>query len=166
MTTENPDNTDWDLRLMEVQWAINNSKHRITNCKPFSVVYKHIAEGIHSNPLMREISKLNEQKGNVDGETDPTQKLRAHREKEMRKIVERGVTPEKFQKGDLVLVRWEAPATGQSRKLEPKYKGPYQVARELRFNRYVISDVEGESGKRPFSSVVGFDRMKLIRRSK
>lgn len=148
MTTTDPDNADWDLKLMEVQWAINNSKHRVTNCKPFSVVYKHITEGIHNNPLTREIAKLNEEKGNTDGEVDPTEHLRVHREKEIQKIAERGKVPEKFQKGDLVLVRWEAPATGQSRKLEPKYKGPYQVTRELRFDRYVVSDIEGEQKKK------------------
>jgi len=85
--------------------------------------------------------------------------------KEEKKISSRITTPTKYQKGDLVLVKWEAPATGQSRKLEPKYKGPYQISRELRFDRYVVSDISGEQvGKRPFSSVVGFDRLKLIKR--
>lgn len=55
MTTENPDNTDWDSKLMEVQQAINNSKHRITNCKPFNVVHRYVTEGITNNPLAREV---------------------------------------------------------------------------------------------------------------
>lgn len=64
-----------------------------------------------------------------------------------------------------MLIRWDAPATGQSRKLEPKYKGPYQVIRELRYDRYVVTDVDGEQlGQRPFSSVIGFDRLKLVKR--
>jgi hypothetical protein len=61
--------------------------------------------------------------------------LRQNRLKEENKILSRTTTPTKYQKEDLVLVKWEAPAAGQSRKLEPKYKGPYQISYELRFDR-------------------------------
>lgn len=163
MTTENPDNTDWDLRSMEVQWGINNSKHRVTGYTPSDVVYRFKIASRVDNPLVSEVSKINEDKGTTNKEVDPTEVLRKNREKESRKITQRKKKPEKFRKGDLVLIKWEAPASGQSRKLEPKYKGPYQIARELRYDRYVVTDVEGEQlGQRPFSGVIGFDRLKRV----
>lgn len=163
MTTENPDNADWDLRSMEVQWGINNSKHRVTGCTPSDVVYRFKITSRADNPLVSEVTKINKDKGTMNKEVDPTEALRKNREKELRKITQREKKPERFQKGDLVLIKWEAPASGQSRKLEPKYKGPYQIARELRYDRYVVTDVEGEQlGQRPFSGIIGFDRLKRV----
>jgi len=165
MTTEDEENKDWDLKLMEVQWSLNNSENRITKTKPFEIIHKYTAEGPVNNPLAAEIAKLNERKNTSVKNINPAELLKQNRLKEEKKISSRITTPTKYQKGDLVLVKWEAPATGQSRKLEPKYKGPYQVRRELRFDRYVVSDISGEQvGRRPFSSVVGFDRLKLIKR--
>lgn len=85
MSTEDSDNADWDLKLMEVQWSIINSQHRITGCKPFSVVHRYITEGITNNPLMREIAKFNEIKGITDGKLDPTEALKKYREKKQKK---------------------------------------------------------------------------------
>jgi len=63
-----------------------------------------------------------------------------------------------------VLVRWDAPATGYSRKLEPKYRGPYQIIKALRFDRYVVGDIPGEQiSHKPYKRVVGFDRLKLVK---
>jgi len=163
MITENPDNTDWDLRSMEVQWGINNSKHRVTGYTPSDVIYRFKIASRIENPLVSEVSKINKDKCITEKEIDPTEVLRKNREKELRKVTQRKARPEKFHKGDLVLIKWEAPASRQSRKLEPKYKGPYQITRELRYDRYVVTDVEGEQlGQRPFSGVIGFDRLKRV----
>lgn len=165
MTTEDEENKYLDLKLMEVQWSLNNSENRITKTKPFEIIHKYTAEGPVNNPLAAEIAKLNKKKNTSVKDINLAELLKQNRLKEEKKISSRVTTPTKYQKGDLVLVKWEAPATGQSRKLEPKYKGPYQISRELRFDRYVVSDISGEQvGKRPFSSVVGFDRLKLIKR--
>lgn len=164
MTTEEEEDTDWDFKLMEVQWALNSSESRVTKRKPFDLVHKYLANGLINNPLAAEIVKLNKEK-NYTSKVDPIESLKANKEREERKISIRTTTPIKYQQGDLVLVKWDAPSTGQSRKLESKYKGPYQVKRELRFDRYVVSDVDGEQlGKKPFNTVVGFDRLKLIKK--
>lgn len=161
-STDDIECTDWDLTLMEVQWAINNSVHRITKCKPFEVMHKYRAEGLVNDPLAKEIEELNERMGNSTNDY-PTENLNKHRTRECKTISERKKRPEKFSNGDLVLVKREAPATGQSRKLEPKYKGPYIISRELRYDRYVVTDIPGEQqGGKRFSSVVGFDRLKGV----
>lgn len=161
-STEGIECTDWDLTLMEVQWAINNSVHRVTKCRPFEIMYKYKPEGLINDPLAREVEKLNERMG-MKSNNDPTENLNRHRSKECEKISLRKKGPEKFSTGDLVMVKWESPATGQSRKLEPKYKGPYIISRELRYDRYVVTDIPGEQlGGKRFSSVVGFDRLKRV----
>lgn len=133
---------------MEVRWALNNSVHRITKCKPFEVMFKYKAEGLINDPLAKEIEKLNNKMG-IKTDSDPIKDLEKHRNKEQAKIAARLKTPEKFKSEDLVLVRWDSPSTGNSRKLEPKYKGPYVVSKVLRYDRYVVTDILGEqvSGK-------------------
>ncbi|XP_037728100.1 uncharacterized protein LOC119559042 isoform X4 [Drosophila subpulchrella] len=45
--------------------------------------------------------------------------------------------------GNLVVVENEPAATGESRKLEPRYLGPYIVVKVLGNDRYVIEDIPG-----------------------
>lgn len=45
MMTEEDDKTGWDMRLVEVQWSLNNSVSRITKCKPFNVIHNYSTEG-------------------------------------------------------------------------------------------------------------------------
>jgi len=70
MTTEDDENRDWDLKLMEVQWSLNNIENRITKSKPFDIIYKYTAEGLVNNPLAAEVVKLNEQKNICAKNTD------------------------------------------------------------------------------------------------
>lgn len=55
MITENPDNVDWDLRWMDVQWEINNSKHGITRCTLSDVVYRYTVNNCEDDLLSRGI---------------------------------------------------------------------------------------------------------------
>lgn len=66
-----------------------------------------------------------------------------------------------YEVGNLVLVRREAAATGQSRKLTAKYKGPYLVAKVYEHDRYLLTDVPGAARtQRPFHQVYAADRIK------
>ena len=48
----------------------------------------------------------------------------------------------RYQESDLVLIRITSdPATGNSRKLNPKYKGPFRIRKILINDRYEIEDL-------------------------
>lgn len=69
--------------------------------------------------------------------------------------------PVPYQEGDLVLLEAPLQSTGESRKLQPKYKGPYVVKKALRFDRYVIEDVDGaQYTRRRYSTIAASDKMK------
>lgn len=70
--TKNSDNNDWHLRLVEVQWSLNNSTSRVTKCKPFDVIHRYSANGLAENPLISEIKQLNEKLGKDGFKCDPT----------------------------------------------------------------------------------------------
>lgn len=50
--------------------------------------------------------------------------------------------PHKYKIGDYVMVRNFETTPGISKKLIPRFKGPYKVVKELRNDRYVLQDAE------------------------
>lgn len=89
------------------------------------------------------------------------QNIQHERERWKKRIDERHLTPTLYHEGDLVLIANEPQATGDSRKLEPKYRGPYIVTRELGNDRYLIKDIPGmQITSRKFSSVFSSDKMR------
>jgi hypothetical protein len=53
--------SDWDYKLFDVQWAINNSIHAVAKRTTFSLVHSYKREGFVSNPLTAAIRKINDQ---------------------------------------------------------------------------------------------------------
>lgn len=66
-----------------------------------------------------------------------------------------------FKEGDQVLVRTQiASNQGQSKKILPKYSGPYVITRVLDHDRYVIKDLRGStSSQKKFEGVVSLDKL-------
>lgn len=62
--------------------------------------------------------------------------------------------PPEYVEGDYVMVRNFESTPGMSHKLIPQFRGPYQIVKKLRNNRYVIADVEGfQVTQRPYKGV-------------
>lgn len=162
-TVTNKEGDDWDEKLLDVQWAINNSEHRVTKRTPFEIVFHHRSRGVANNPLTAEIIKLNEEL-NVEDEKEPVETLLAKNRDIQKRQFDKGRREAKeFKEGDLVMVRSEAPATGRSRKLEPKYRGPYEVVNALDEDRYLIQDIEGEQqSSRIYKGILAADRLKAV----
>lgn len=154
---------DWSLKMYEVQWAINNAKHSVTKRTPSEMIFKYKPKGPNENPLTIEIIALNEKL--KEREERPAEELlEENRNKMKERYDKKRKEGEKFSVGDLVLVRSEAPSTGTSRKLEPRYRGPYEVVKSLDNDRYLIKDIEGEQqSARGYEGIVAVDRLKPVR---
>ncbi|CAH1994471.1 unnamed protein product [Acanthoscelides obtectus] len=69
------------------------------------------------------------------------------------------IQAKKYLVDDVVMVlKTDAPCTGASRKLVPKYKGPFKVTKVLYNDRYEVVDLR-ENYKR-YKTVVAADKMK------
>jgi hypothetical protein len=89
------------------------------------------------------------------------EKIEREQRKQKERFDQRRRKPTRYQQGDLVLVEREATASGQTRKLEPIYKGPYMVEEVMGNDRYLLKDIPGAPRtQRPFHSVFASDRMK------
>lgn len=73
----------------------------------------------------------------------------------------RHTKPTEYKQGDLVVIDCVPQATGESHKLDPKYKGPYIVSKILGNDRYLIEDLPDLSLKqRRYCNVMSTDHMK------
>ncbi|BFF91641.1 uncharacterized protein DMAD_09873 [Drosophila madeirensis] len=100
---------------------------------------------------------------------DELEKLRAdaattvndHRAAAKKRYDARHSKPTVYTLGDLVLVENEPFSTGTSRKLEPRYKGPFIVNKVLPNDRYLVEDIPyAQRKQRHYKSVYSSDRMK------
>lgn len=158
-TTENC--RKWDAKLRELQWAINSQINKTSNCSPNDVVLRFKPRDMLQNRVMAVLSQTDETVPDV-----PTpEEIAAHIDRQKatwkERYDKRHRAPSTYAAGDLVLVENCPTATGESRKLEPKYRWPYVVAQVLGRDRYLIRDLDDiQRNQRPFESVFSSDNMK------
>lgn len=156
---------DWDEKLPEVQWIMNNTIHRATKQTPSEIIFTYKSIGLKENPLTVEIERINLDVGNkkpvINTEQllkDNSIKLKEQYDKKRRKAPE-------FTIGDLVMLDIE-PA-GDKRKLRIRRRGPYEIVKVLDKDRCVIKDIEGEKQSlREYSGIISVDKLKLIPKSR
>lgn len=69
--------------------------------------------------------------------------------------------PRRYSPSDLVLIPKPAFSTGESRKLEPRRRGPYEVEKVLPNDRYVLRDIAGAPrSQKPFHQVYSAEKLK------
>lgn len=64
--------------------------------------------------------------------------------------------------GDLVVVRKQGFSDGQSKKLQPKYKGPFRIVKRLGNDRFLVKELvgSGRSRRAKFENVESAERLK------
>ena len=59
-----------------------------------------------------------------------------------------------YKKGDFVMVKNFDSSVGVARKLIPKSKGPYMIAKVLRNDRFLLKDIDGfQLSRNPYQGV-------------
>ncbi|KAJ8937455.1 hypothetical protein NQ314_011844 [Rhamnusium bicolor] len=161
---------DWDQKLFDVQWSLNTTVHRVIKCTPFELVFRHRGIGLHDNPLTMEIRELNQNRVSLTDDNKiekVADLLESNRAKQAEYYNKHRAQAVKFLLGDLVMVENRIPSTGDSRKLEPKYRGPYEVTRVLDNDRYIVEDILGEQqSERLYKGILSHERLKLASRKK
>lgn len=164
LTTTCKEESDWDKEIGRIpgriQWSVNNTFNKATQCTPFMLMFGFIPrtyDGDNVNDAL---------KGNVED-----MKLRT-------KALEAIISEQKWTQGyhknkqvklpqyvveDLVMVlRQIAGQQGESKKLLPKYKGPYVVTEVLPKDRYRVQDVpEAQRTQKFYERIAAIDQMKL-----
>lgn len=158
-TTVGRDSRDWDTVVKQVQSALNTAHNKGINTTPIKALIGCQTRSATEAPLLTQIQDmidrldLDELRADIKKHIDQEQRQQKERYDKTR----RDAT--KYGHGELVMVLITSdPATGSSKKLYPKFKGPFRVHKVLINDRYEVEDLrEGYKRRR---TVVAADHMK------
>jgi hypothetical protein len=153
--------TKWDSHVLEVQWGLNNTKNRGIGCTPAEALFGLNLSGISENKLKSYIdttpnnSSIKEIRDKIDSH------IRNYQQKQKSYYDKKSKRPKLFKVGDLVSIEREIQSSGQSRKLVPKFQGPYRVTKVLDHDRYIVEDTPiTRKGNRKYCATIAVDKMR------
>lgn len=145
----------WPTTLRYIEHALNNSVNRSTGYTPFQLLFgveprspipDKLKAVVTSDPNTS--SELSQIRGEASNKLIKAQESQKHDYDRKRK------QPKVYTSGDFVMVRNFDSTSGVSKKLLSQFKGPYEVTKVLRNNRYLISNIEGlQNIQRPYTGV-------------
>lgn len=130
---------------VDIEYELNNIVNALTGEFPnkllFGVAQRgKIIDGIRDylDTVANSKRNLNEIRAKTENKILPSQQYNE-------KYYDKKHRPTKceYDVGDYVMVRNFGSTPGVGKKLVPKFRGPYEVIRKLRNDRYVIADIDG-----------------------
>lgn len=145
-----------DAAIKQVQGALNTTHNKSIETTPMKALIGYeTAEATLLAQIQDKVHRLDLDELRTEITTHISQQQRE--QKERYDQARRDAT--KYKDGDLVLIQITSdPATGSSKKLHPKFKGPFRVCRVLINDRYEVEDLR--EGCRRSCTVTAADRMK------
>lgn len=135
----------WDQCIKTLQQAINSTFHKTIKAVPSEVLFGYrlrtdsdkLAPTEHDNDTehITDMTKLRKW-------VDDNIKISAESQKQ--RFDSTRTKAKQYGEGDLVLIKIQSQTNdGQSKKLLPVYKGPFQVKKKLGHDRYEVADLRG-----------------------
>lgn len=131
--------------LAKVEYALNNSVNKSTGKTPSKLLFGIEQRGNIQDALKEYLvensssvsSDLHKIRSKTKSRIETSQAYNEnyynkHRQKQL-----------EYELGGLVMIKNFENTPGVSKKLIPRFKGPYEVVTKLRNDRYVVADVEG-----------------------
>ena len=150
----NVDHDDWDRHLPAAIFAINTARQSTTEISPFQLVYGRLPFTTLENefpwpkerpePVNVFLSRVEEMRNaarlNIIEKQEKVKRL-----VDLRRRIVKDLYP-----GELVLVRRKLKKKGKTKKLLPKYVGPFQVVKKVCPTTYLVEDLPAQRKKKRF----------------
>ena len=149
--------TDWDDNIHNLQLGLNNTFNKSLGVSPSEVMFGYRTSVVNSSPdLFTDWVDVTELRKQVVLRTQEDQQ----RQKQRFDVHRSNSTV--FAIGDLVLVKISSiVGSGNSRKLLPKWKGPFQINKVLGADRYEVEDILGSTRSRiPYKGTYAVEHLK------
>lgn len=149
----NNDKLYWYKILPDVEFAINNSVHKVTGETPSRLLFGVEQRGkvvdeisehlkVNVNQVDRDLTRLR---------TRAADRIEKNQKYNKEYFDKRRKPAHVYMEGSYVMIRNIDTSKGASKKIIPEFKGPYKVSKILRNNRYVITDVDNHQvSNRPY----------------
>ena len=143
---ENDEEETWDCDMLEVQRDLNTAFNKTTGKSPFELLYGYRPN--FQGPLRR----LNEREGEDRGDPEnirqaARQKILDAHEKWKRYHDKKRARAPTYSVGEVVYMRRAPKQTGESTKLQAKYRGPLVVTDVLPADTYRVCQLERSDGR-------------------
>lgn len=134
------DNNKWDTHITNIQHGINSTINKTTSAIPSEVFFGYRLQ-TDSDNLME----------NNEGTVDVTSlrnavsnRIQSNADKQKEQFDSKRKAARIYEVGDLVVIKIPSQSNdGQSTKLLPVFKGPFQVSEVLGHDRYKVKDMRG-----------------------
>lgn len=160
---DNDEKVYWYKVIADIEFAINNTMHKTTKETPSKLLF-----GVEQRGKI--VDAIREHLETSISESDrDLERLRARAanrieqsQKYNKEYFDRRRKPaHSYKIGDYVMIKNIETAKGASHKIIPKFKGPYEVMRVLRNDRYVIKDVNNHQlTQKPYAGTWAAANMK------
>ena len=155
------DERHWDDAISRVRWGINSSQSSATGKSPYEVFLGYRPRGVKDAFLTTEVSE--NERLDLTVVRDNVSQVTAQKQRAQKQLYDsRHARPKTFKIGQQVLRQSVKTANdGRSRKLEPRYKGPFLITEILDHDRYVIEDMPGAKRSRlAYRGICPSDKLK------
>lgn len=155
----------WDESLSKIRWGINATISTVTGKTPYEVFLGYRPRGIADACLSAEVCDQTP----VDVSSlraDVSETIVKKQLLQKQAYDKRHASPIVYHVGQQVLVRAAKSSvnTGISKKLEPRYKGPYVVTKVLDNDRYLVEDMPGAKRARvAYKGICPSDKLKAYK---
>jgi transposase InsO family protein len=148
----------WDLCLKKVQYDLNSSLNKTTRKTPFEVLYGYNPSLDHAQVT----AAVTTSQWQPPEERYPAVRARILTEQQKYKAQHdrKKFVGVHYEVGEVVVVKAAAEPTGQSTKLQLKYKGPYVVVERLPADTYRIEKLGAQPGEQGRTTTAHVSQMK------
>lgn len=151
----------WDTCIKPIQSALNTCHNKAIGTTPTEALLGYKSNSVTEAWLLNVIQNELQRVDLHDLRSQITAHITADQAQQKKRYDEKSREAPTYAVGDLVMVLITSePATGSSRKLFPKFKGPFRVTKRLLNDRYAVVDLREGAPKRSTPTVVAADHIK------
>ncbi|XP_015440400.1 PREDICTED: uncharacterized protein LOC107195130 [Dufourea novaeangliae] len=152
----------WDQILDQMEFSLNNTICRSIRDTPSRLLFGTNQSGELNDHVRLMLESQNDNDRDFGSIRNNAAKCIEKQQLENKNSYdEKRKAASAYKEGDYVMIRNYDTTAGVNKKLLPKYKGSYVVQKVLRFDRYIVSDVDGFQVTRlPYTGTVSADHMK------
>lgn len=162
LASTSSDEERWDNEVTKVNWGLNVTMNKATGKSPFELLFGYTPRSVDDAFLATEIDTDQYDTNVATTRADVKERLQENQQREKLRYDRKRCDSKKFREGQLVLIK--KVRTGNevgSKKLLPKYDGPFLVQRILPNDRFVVCDPQGATrSRKSYKGIVAIDKLK------
>lgn len=130
-------------KLMDAEYALNNSVHSTTKKTPSEMLFGVNQRGKVIHELTEYLDELREPTHNLIGiRQEASRAIERAQDYAAHRAAQKNKPAKEYEVGDFIVMLNVDTTIGSNKKFIPKYRGPYVVHRKVSHDRYVVRDIE------------------------